>query len=175
MRRLLLLALLAVGCGAGARERARSEAVDFKCRDRIASYIATHHMGGDEIGVQMDCAEAGPRIKRWRSDKQGKRIADEHPLSPVEFDSVWRDLDGTGWPNLKDCGNGTGGKQDPIYTFDIKDDQNTASFQCQSRTMPYPYNSIVDPMDVAAQRDRKQLGDDEPADLKALEKKQNQK
>lgn len=170
-----LLWLLVVGCGASARERAQREAVDFQCRDRIASYIAVHHMGGDEVGVQMDCAEAGPRIKRWRMSKQGARVDDVHPLSPTEFDGVWREIDGTGWPNLRDCGNGTGGKQDPIYTFDIKDDQNKSSFQCQSRTMPYPYNAIVDPMDVAAQRDRKQLGDDEPADLKALEKKQKQK
>ncbi len=174
MRSALVL-LACIGCGAGARERARREAVDFQCRDRIASYAAVHHMGGDEVGVQMDCAEAGPRIKRWRMTKQGQRVDDVHPLSPTEFDNVWREIDGTGWPNLHDCGNGTGGKQDPIYTFDIKDDQNKNSFQCQSRTMPYPYNTIVDPMDVAAQRDRKQLGDDEPADLKALDKKQKQK
>jgi hypothetical protein len=174
MRSAWVVVLVALGCS-GARDRARREAVDFQCRDRIASYIATHHMGGDEIGVQMDCAEAGPRIKRWRMNKQGQRVDDQHALSPVEFDNVWREIDGAGWPNLKDCGNGTNGKQDPIYTFDIKDDQNKASFQCQSKSMPYPYNTIVDPMDVAAQRDRKQLGDDEPADLKALDHKQKQK
>ena len=84
---------------------------------------------------------------------------------------MWREIDGTGWPNLKDCGNGTGGKQDPIYTFDIKDDQNKSSFQCQSREMPYPYNTIVDPLDMQSQKGGKQLGDDEPADLKALDKK----
>ncbi|MBA2538003.1 MAG: hypothetical protein H0V17_00080 [Deltaproteobacteria bacterium] len=168
MRSAWLVVLTA--CGPSARDLAMRESVDFRCRDRLASYVATKHMGGEEIGVQMDCVERGPRIKRWRMDRQGKRVNDEHSMSPTEFDSVWRELDGTGWPNLRDCGNGTGGKQDPIYTFDIKDDTNKATFQCQSRTMPYPYNSIVDPLDVAAQRDQKQLGDDEPADLKALEK-----
>jgi hypothetical protein len=166
--------LVLVGCGPSARDLAMREAVDFQCRDRLASYVATKHLGGDEVGVQMDCGEKGPRIKRWRMDKQGKRIGDEHAMSPSEFDSVWRELDGTGWANLRDCGNGTGGARDPIYTFDVKDDQNKATFQCQSRTMPFPYNSIVDPLDVAAQRNQKQLGDDEPADLKALEKKQKQ-
>ena len=132
-------------------------------------------MGGDEVGVQMDCIEKGPRVKRWRMDKQGKRIEDEHPMSPVEFDKIWREIDGTGWPNLHDCGNGTGGKQDPIFTFDIRDDTNKATFSCQSSSMPYPYNTIVDPLDFASQKSGKQLGDDEPAALKDLEKKQKQK
>jgi hypothetical protein len=167
--------LLLVACGPSARDRAMRDSVSFQCRDRIASYVATKHMGGDELGVQMDCADKGPRIRRWRMDKQGKRVEDEHALAPTEFDTVWREIDGAGWAYLKDCGNGTGGKQDPIYTFDIKDDQNKNTFQCQSRTMPYPYNTIVDPMDVAAARNRGQLGDDEPADLKALDKKPKQR
>ena len=146
------------------------EAADFACKDRIASYVASHHMGGDELGVQMDCAEAGPRIKRWRSDKRGNRQEDAHELSPAEFDRVWNEIDGTGWPNLRDCANGTAGKQDPIYTFDIKDDQNKATFQCQSMQMPYPYNGIVDPLDVAAQNGRGQLAP-EPPEVKALDKK----
>ncbi len=173
MRSVLFLMLL--GCGASARKQAEHEAVDFQCKERVVSYVATHHMGGDEIGVQMDCSEKGPRIRRWRTDKMGKRIEDEHPMSPTDFDAVWREIDGTGWPNLKDCGNGTGGKQDPIYTFDIKDDQNKSSFQCQSREMPYPYNTIVDPLDMQSQKGGKQLGDDEPADLKALDKKKKSK
>ncbi len=142
------------------------ESQDFSCRERIASYVATHHMGGDEVGVQMDCAEAGPRIKRWRMDKQGARIQDSRKLTPGEFDAVWREIEGAGWQNLKDCGNGTGGKQDPLYTFDVKDDQHKATFQCQSVTMPYPYNTIVDPMNVSSQKGRKELGDDEPKELK---------
>lgn len=172
----LLLAVIASagGCG-GARHRAQQEAIDFQCRERSASYLASHHMGGDEVGVQMDCAEKGPRIRRWRTDKQGKRVDDERPISPADFDTAWKEIDGTGWPNLKDCGNGTNGKQDPIFTFDIKDDQAKASFQCQSQTMPYPYNDISDPLDVVAQKGGKQLGDDEPQDLKELDKKKPKK
>jgi hypothetical protein len=175
MRSVVVFAAMVLsGCG-GARAQAKLEAQDFECKDRIASYSAAHHMGGDEVGVQMDCAEAGPRIKRWRMDRQGKRNEDVKPITPGEFDATWREIDGAGWPNLKDCANGTSGKQDPIYTFDIKDDQNQATFQCQSESMPYPYNTIVDPLDVTAQKGRGQLGDDEPAELKALDKKQKQK
>jgi hypothetical protein len=170
----IAIGLVASACG-GQREQIAREAQRFDCRARRASYIVNHHMAGDEIGVQIDCAEAGPRIKRWRSDKQGNRQEDARSLTPGEFDKVWREIDGTGWPNLHDCNNGTGGRQDPIYTFDIKDDQNKASFQCQSQSMPYPYHDIVDPLDLASQQGRKQLGDDEPSEMKAREHKDKQR
>ena len=93
-------------------------------------------------------------------------------LAPDEFDRVWTQIAGTGWENLKDCRNGTGGKRDPVYQFDIKDDQNTASFSCQTRTVPYPYDGIVNPLDALGAKGGKQLGDDEPQELKDLEKKQ---
>ncbi len=180
MRSLALGIVLAAGgvlagCGGGARRKAQREAQSFDCKERLASYTVSHHMADDEIGVQMDCAAAGPRIKRWRSDKQGVRQEDQRALTPGEFDHIWREIDGTGWPNLTDCGNGTAGRQDPVYTFDVKDDQNTATFQCQSQSMPYPYNTIVDPLDVAAQQGGKQLGDDEPEEMKALDKKAKRK
>ena len=163
------------GCGAARREQLARESQRFDCRGRRASYVATHHLGGDELGVQIDCADAGPRIKRWRTDKSGTRLEDARGLTPGEFDKVWQEIDGTGWTYLHDCGNGTGGKHDPIYVFDIKDDQHQASFQCQSQSMPYPYNDIVDPLDLAAQSGRRQLGDDEPAELKALDRKDKQR
>jgi hypothetical protein len=40
--------------------------------------------------------------------------------------------------------------------------------------MPYPYNDISDPLDMLA-NSGKQLGDDEPADAKALDKKDKQR
>jgi hypothetical protein len=167
-----LAILLAVGaCSGGQKPAAQSEAESFACKDRLASYVASHHMGGDEVGVQMDCKEAGPRIKRWRVDKKGTRQEDARGLSPGEFDKVWNEIDGTGWVNLKDCANGTNGKQDPVFVFDVRDDQNKASFQCQSMSMPYPYNGISDPLDLAAQAGGGQLGDPEPAEMKALDKK----
>jgi hypothetical protein len=162
-----LATLVAAACGGAQRDRIARETEPFECRDRIASYVVAHHLAGDELGVQIDCAQAGPRIKRWRMDKAGTRQEDAHGLTPGEFDKIWREIDGTGWPNLGDCTNGTGGKRDPIYMFDIKDDQHQASFQCQAQTMPYPYHDIVDPLDFAAHQGRHQLGDDEPAELKA--------
>jgi len=169
MRKSYGIVIALAACGARQRQ-ATDEAQSFECKNRIASYVVSHHMGGDELGVQMDCSEVGPRIKRWRTDKVGTRQEDAHALSAREFDKAWTEIDGTGWPNLHDCTNGTAGKQDPVYVFDVKDDQNTATFQCQSQSMPYPYNDIVDPLDLAAQKGRGDLGDDEPAEMKAMDK-----
>jgi hypothetical protein len=163
------------GCGASRREQIAREAQSFECRNRRASYVVVHHMAADELGVQIDCADAGPRIKRWRTDKAGTHLEDARGLTPAEFDKVWKEIDGTGWNYLHDCSNGTGGRNDPIYTFDIKDDQHQVSFQCQSQSMPYPYNAIVDPLDLAAQLGRRQLGDDEPREMKALDRKDKQR
>ena len=169
-----LACALGAACG-GSREQIKREMQSFDCRSRRASYIVTHHLAGDEIGVQIDCAEVGPRIKRWRTDKSGTHQEDAHGLTPGDFDKIWKEIEGTGWQYLHDCENGTGGKRDPIYVFDVKDDQRQVSFQCQSQSMPYPYNAIVDPLDLASQQGRRQLGDDEPKEMKALEHKDKQR
>lgn len=171
----LAWAALGLGCGGSQRAQIARERQSFDCRSRRASYVMMHHLAGDEAGVQIDCADAGPRIKRWRSDKAGTRLEDARGLTPGEFDKIWQEIDGTGWTYLHDCSNGTGGAHDPIYVFDIKDDQHQTSFQCQSQAMPYPYNAIVDPLDLAAQAGRRQLGDDEPPEMKAREHKDKQR
>jgi hypothetical protein len=167
--------LIAITACSGAQRRADEESVSFRCRERMASYIATKHIGGDEVGVLMDCDEAGPRIKRWRTDKNGQRVEDVHAVTPTDFDRAWKEIDGTGWAYLRDCANGSLDKRDPVYVFDIKDDQQKASFQCQTREVPYPYNDIADPLDMLAQKSGAQLGDDEPADAKALDHKDKQR
>lgn len=166
-------AIVLAACGGAARE-ARREAVDFDCKQRRASYTTAHHMSGDEIGVEIDCATQGPHISRWKTDKGGHRIEDAHNISPVEFDRVWTEIEGTGWRNMGDCANGSGDKRDPLYQFDIKDEVDHKQFTCQGANMPYPYNDLVDPLDLASQQGRKQLGDDEPAELKDLDHKKKQ-
>ena len=161
MKRVAVLVVVLAACG-GNRARIRREMQDFSCRDRLASYEA--HDGGGERGVQLDCGEKGPRLKRWKMDNQGKRVADERFMTPGEFDKIWGDIDATGWPNLKNCTNGTLGKTDPVYQFDVHDDQNKASFSCQTVEVPYPYYDLVNPLDMAANQGRKQLGGDDNSD-----------
>ena len=172
MRDLLVctVAMISLASCGGAKARGGGGDSSFDCKARSVKYVATNHMGGSEIGVDMDCS-SGPRIARWRVDKAGGRQDDTRGMSPDEFDRIWREIEGTGWQNLKDCANGTMGKNDPVYKFEIKDDQAEASFSCQSQAMPYPYNAIVDPLDLAAQEGRKQLGDDEPEEMKKMDAK----
>jgi hypothetical protein len=89
----------------------------------------------------------------------------------MEFDDLWTQVEGTGWRNLSDCGNGSLDKNSPVIQFEIRDDSDQKQFSCKAPQMPYPYNDIVDPLALAAQQGKKQLGDDEPADAKALDNK----
>jgi len=172
MRRALLLIGL-VACGPSVKTAAQRDAIDFQCKERVASYVASGHMAADEVGVQLDCAD-GPRVKRWKSDNAGRRDEQVIAISPAEFDKVWKEIDGVGWPNLKNCTNGDSDKA-PLYIFDIKDDQNKVSFECQSSSMPFPYNNIVDPLDMVGLAHQGQLGDDEPDELKQFDKRDMQK
>jgi hypothetical protein len=173
MTRCIVVVAIAAACG-GPQGRGGGGS-SFQCKERSASYMATKHISGDEVGILMDCAEAGPRIKRWKQDKMGKRDEDSRFITPVEFEKTWREIAGTGWENLKDCSNGTLEKHDPVYVFDIKDDENKSTFQCQTRDVPYPYFDITNALDLAANQGHKQLGDDEPGDAKALDRKDKQR
>jgi hypothetical protein len=144
-----ILVVAAAACGGGQQHLSQDES--FECRDRTASYLATHTMAGDEVGIQIDCAEHGPRLVRWKTDSTGKRQESSRPMSPSEFDKIWQQIDGTGWPNMQDC-TGSGKADDPVYQFTVQDDQNQASFSCQAPTMPYPYHDLSDPLDFAAAR-----------------------
>ena len=149
----LAAATLAAACGAS-HGHAESDQATFDCRDRSASYLATHTMGGD-VGIQMDCKEQGPRLLQWRTGSDGKRIEKSRVMTPAEFDKIWNQIDATGWPNMQDC-TGSGKADDPVYQFMVSDDQNHASFSCQAREMPYPYNDISDPLLMAASRSGQQ-------------------
>jgi hypothetical protein len=173
MKWLVVLAVLA-SCG-GTSKQVEREQQAFKCKDRYATYLVVHDISGDERGAQLDCAEAGPRVKRWKTDKNGTHQEDSRPITPGQFDKAWAQIQGTGWENLKDCANGTLEQRDPVYQFDIKDDENKSSFSCQTREVPYPYFDITNTLDQLVMEGAKQLGDDEPADMKALDKKDKQR
>lgn len=169
----LALFLFVAACGAH-HGNTSSEEADFSCRDRFVSYTATFGAGA-EHGVQMDCKDAGPRIKRWRTRRDGKHDEDTRSIDPAAFEKVWAQVAGTGWENLHDCANGTMDKGDPVYAFVVVDDQNKATFKCLTRDVPYPYNDFTTPLDLAANQGQPQLGDDEPEDAKALDQKDKQK
>ena len=79
MNRVIFFVSALAACG-GRQNQADREAHQFECRDRSATYKASKHIAGEEIGVALDCAESGPRIKRWKVDKNGKREISPTPI-----------------------------------------------------------------------------------------------
>lgn len=122
----------------------------FDCNDRTASYLVVGGLAAAELGVMMDCRDAGPRIVRWTVDASGTRDEQTHSLTVTEFERVWDKVDGSGWRYLKDC-DGTGADGDPIYSFDVTDWNGTGTFACQhAGALPFPYHILVDQLDLLA-------------------------
>ncbi|HVV87031.1 MAG TPA: hypothetical protein VHE35_28525 [Kofleriaceae bacterium] len=139
----------AAGCG-NPNARQLHDNAEFRCHDRYAAYTVVGSLAGTEAGVQMDCAEAGPRIVKWTTDNQGNRSEQQASLGVHEFDRLWEQIDATGWRNLKDC-TGTGGPSDPVYDIEVKDWNHHTTVECtQAGALPFPYNTIVDPLDLRA-------------------------
>ncbi|HVK75540.1 MAG TPA: hypothetical protein VM734_19555 [Kofleriaceae bacterium] len=139
----------ATACGNPHKDTLAQNA-DFDCRDRVASYVVMGSLAAAEVGVQVDCAEQGPRVRRWTVERDGTRDEYEGSLGVHEFDVLWSKIDGAGWRYLKDC-DGTGQPSDPVYTFDVKDWNGSATFSCTNAgPLPYPYNTLVDELDFKA-------------------------
>ncbi len=143
------LAAVAAGCGNPNARMLRDNA-EFRCRERSAAYTVIGSLAGTEVGVQMDCGVAGPRIVRWTVDREGVRDERQASLGVHEFDRIWERIDGSGWRNLKDC-TGSGGADDPAYDIAVRDWNHQGSFACvQAGPLPFPYNTIVDELDLRA-------------------------
>jgi len=151
MRRLLLLAVMISASGAcGPKTPAEPASwANFQCNDRKAAYFVVGSMTGNEAGVELSCAKAGPTISRYTVDKSGTKAEDSRAISPGEFDASWTRIDGAGWRNLGDCA-GDKGKNVPVYQFDISDDEGKASFECDALHPDFPYGSIVQELDDLA-------------------------
>ena len=147
MKRIGLITLIAA-CGGKQHGGGTEDLSMFQCKERAAEYIVVGGMAGEELGVALDCAEAGPRVRRWKVAHDGTRDDASRSLTPGEFDDYWGRINSVGWANLTDCGKAA--KGDPVYTFDVKDQNNTASFSCSGRgELPFPYNALVNELDQA--------------------------
>ena len=147
MRGWVLLVGLAA-CG-GSQHGGAEDMSLFQCKERSAEYIVVGGMAGEELGVALDCKDAGPRVRRWRVAHDGTRDDASKSMTPGEFDDIWARLQDSGWENLKDCGAAKSG--DPVYTFDVKNDRTASSFSCAGRgDLPFAYQTIVNELDQAA-------------------------
>jgi hypothetical protein len=148
---LAALAAAAPACGGRQHAAAESDRL-FQCKGRSAEYIVVGGIGGDEVGVALDCADAGPRVRRWKVAQDGTREEGAKSLTPGEFDDVWARIEAAGWRNIQDCPQAAA-QGDPAYSFDVKNDDDKASFSCSGRgQLPFPWGSLVDELDQAAAR-----------------------
>jgi len=145
------LATLAATSACGAHQHRTTEDDRlFACKDRSAEYIVVGGIGGDEVGVALDCSDAGPRVRRWKVGQDGTREENAKSLTPGEFDDLWAKIEATGWKNIQDCAQ-PAAQGDPVYTFDVKNEDDKASFSCSGRgELPFPWGSLVDELDQAA-------------------------
>ena len=149
MRAALAAAVVAVAC-THPHDPDQAANRDFRCNDRAASYVVMGCLAAHEMGVQVDCRDAGPRVVQWKADQDGSRDEQTQSITVGEFERLWEKIDGTGWLYLKDC-EGTGGDTDPVYNFDVTDWNGHAEFSCQNAgELPYPYNQLVDQLDLLA-------------------------
>lgn len=145
----VVVAALAAACGNPNAQQLRENA-DFRCKDRSVAYTVIGSLAGPEVGVQLDCAVAGPRILRWTVSADGVRDERSASLGVHEFDRIWDRIDGSGWRNLQDCA-GSGGEHDPVYDIEVKDWNHQNHVTCvHAGPLPFPYNTIVDEVDLRA-------------------------
>ena len=162
-------------CGGTKRaSAARAAGVRLQGPDRRATW-SSHDISGDERGVQIDCAEAGPRIKRWKTDKNGTRQEDARALTPGEFDNAWQEVDGHGLGEPQGLHerhrsrSATRSTSSTSRTTRTRRRSRARRARCPTRTSTSRTRSTC-----SAWQGVKQLGDDEPADAKALDKKDKQ-
>lgn len=154
-----VVAALAAACGSSTpRRRAPGENSEFECRGRRAEYMVVGGFVAPEAGISMVCDNDRPMLTVWRVDQGESRSEHDHALSGGQFDDTWEKIDSTGWRYLdKECPGSTararpkkGRAPDPLYTIDVGDSQVTASFTCGARELPFPYNQLVNELDLLA-------------------------
>jgi hypothetical protein len=157
--RLIALVVVAAGCGPSTpRRRAPGENVDFECRGRRAEYMVVGGFVAPEAGVSMVCDNDRPMLTVWRVDQGESRSEKDHAMSPGQFEDTWDKIDSTGWRYLdKECPGSTARKKprkgqaaDPLYTIDVGDHGTSSSFTCGARELPFPYNQLVNELDLQA-------------------------
>ncbi|HLU67041.1 MAG TPA: hypothetical protein VKZ63_12235 [Kofleriaceae bacterium] len=149
---LMLVATAALACGGQQRARGGGGASGtFECFSRRAEYMVVGAFVAPEAGVSMLCDGDRPRLVVWRVDASGQRSEESHELTEQQFESTWEQIDSTGWRYLdRTCDNPQALKGDPIYTIDLADDRTTASLTCTGKELPFPYDRLVNELDLRA-------------------------
>jgi hypothetical protein len=148
---LAAVALVAAGCGGSQKAAASDDDRNFQCKDRRIAYIVTGSFAGPEVGVVVDCAERGPRIMKWQVvGVTGDKQTMAHSLTTGEFHELWQRIESTGWRHLSNCNNPEAVDGDPKYKIGIQDESLSVSLDCDGKELPFPYDRIVNELDLKA-------------------------
>jgi hypothetical protein len=143
----VVIAILAAGCLGGGSKQQRGGADDddideFKCNGRRAAYLLVGGFVAAEMGIQIQCAEDRPSLTKWTADESGEREEAKYPIGRDDFEQIWR--------AFADCLNSAAKDDDQIYTFDVADDDSQVAFTCQGKEQPFPFDRLVNALDIAA-------------------------
>jgi hypothetical protein len=143
--------LLLAGCGATPPSGPGTGRVELACNERRAEYVVAGGFAALEVGVVIECTDAGATLARWRrTEPEGEPGRTTKRLAAGEFEELWSKVESTGWRNLEDCDNPAAAPGDPLYTFYISDHISRVSFTCVGKSLPFPYDRIVTEFDLAA-------------------------
>jgi hypothetical protein len=142
---------LAGGCSKqGGSTGPKRDLSGFACNDRQVGYMVAGGFAADEAGITMQCTGDDPQIIRWRLEETGRQ-SKKKPLSAEQFDAVWAKVDATGWRFLEeDCNNPSKQDGDPVYVIDVSDDSMSKTLHCDGKVLPFPYDRIVNELDLRA-------------------------
>lgn len=145
------LAPLALACGPKTDSAAtKRDLSQFECNERMISYMVAGGFAAEEAGVTVQCDGENPRLITWRVD-DGQRSEKSNPLSGDQFDTLWKNIDSTGWRHVEqDCKNPSAKDGDPAYIIEVGDYALTATLNCDGTSLPFPYDRIVNELDLRA-------------------------
>ncbi len=146
----LVCGLLA-GCGPkGDSSSLNRDLSQFECNDRRVAYMVAGGFAAEETGITIECDGENPRLTSWRSD-DGERSAKTSRLSGEQYDAVWKAVDSTGWRFVEqDCKNADAKDGDPAYIIEVADHAQNVTLNCEGTTLPFPYDRIVNELDLRA-------------------------
>lgn len=147
----LLCAAVACGGAQGGSGRGPDDLSQFSCDERRAEYMVAGGFVAAEAGVTVECSGNDPRLTKWRMDESGARDSSTHRLTSSQFEDFWRRIDSTGWRYLDgSCANPNAAQSDPLYTIVVADHASNRTYTCAGRTLPFPYDRLVNELDLRA-------------------------
>lgn len=146
-----VMGCLLVACGPkGSGATGKRDLSQFECNARGISYMVAGGFAAEEAGVTVECSNENPRITTWRLE-DGKRSEKTSDLSGEQFDTLWKNTDATGWRHVdQDCKNPSAKDGDPSYIIEVADHAMNVTLNCDGTTLPFPYDRIVNELDLRA-------------------------